>query len=239
MAVTTVTSLFERALGEEWTQLHPEIRERYGLVTDDGRTAIGRGRMTRLSRGAIALPVLWLGTTQNFLFPEGGDDVSFEIRSDAFIDARGYEALTLRRRFETDPVRRFDDTMRWNPERNCITDFFGTDGRIVADIHLSVEDGGLAIRLGDQWIRVGDRYVPFPKPLTADATLQDWYDEYAGRFRVAATVTNPFAGHIFGYQGTFDNDWQKADENRLTNRRLGSIRLPNPSDSSDSPGASR
>lgn len=40
--------------------------------------------------------------------------------------------------------------MRWNPVCNCITDFYGTDGRVVADIHLSVEDGGLVIRLGDQ-----------------------------------------------------------------------------------------
>ncbi|WP_435151544.1 DUF4166 domain-containing protein [Haladaptatus sp. DFWS20] len=221
-----VTSLFERALGDDWERLHPEIPERYGLVSDDNRMAIGRGRMTRLSRGAIALPALWLGTTQNFLFPEGGTDVPFEIRSNAFTDPQGYEALWLRRQFETNSVRRFDDTMRWNPERTCITDFYGTDGRIVADIHLSVEDGGLVIRLGDQWIRVGERYVSLPEPLTADATLQDWYDEYAGRFRVTAAVTNPLAGHIFGYQGVFDNELRNADGNRATDTTIRRVRLP-------------
>lgn len=145
-----MTSPFERALDDEWGDLHPRLRERYDLEADDDRTAVGRGRMSHLTHNALALPVLWLGTTRNFLFPEDGWDVPFEIRTDAFTDARGHGALTLRRRFGTDPTRRFDDTMRWNPERGCITDLFGTDGRVAADVHLSVADGGLVIELGDQ-----------------------------------------------------------------------------------------
>lgn len=174
------------------------------------------------------MPALYLGTTQNFLFPEGGKNVAFEIRSDAFTDAREFEALTLRRRFETSPVRRFDDTMRWNPERDCITDFFGTDGRLAADLHLSVESGGLALELGDQWFRVGDRYVPIPDLLTAEASLRDWYDDYAECFRVGASVTNPIVGHIFGYQGSFQNSWEEASasERRVTDPALRGVRLP-------------
>lgn len=219
-----MTRLFERSVGADWEALHPRIRERYGL-TDDDRVAVEEGRMSRLTHNSLALPVLWLGTTQNFRFPENGTDVPFEIRTEAFTDANGYEALQLRWRFETDPLRRFDDTMRWNPERECITDFFGSDGRIVADA-FSVVDGGLVIELGEQWVRFGSRYVSVPAPLAADATLQDWYDEYAGRFRVAAAVTNPLVGHVFGYQGVFDTKWREADEDHVTDTPVRSVSLP-------------
>ncbi|WP_192498278.1 DUF4166 domain-containing protein [Halorussus halophilus] len=223
-----MTSLFERAVGDDWSNLHPKLRERYGLVADDDRTAVGRGTMTRLTRGALALPILYLGTTRNLLFPEDGKNVAFEIRSEAFTDARGFEALTLRRRFETDPVRRFDDTMRWNPERDCITDFLGTDGRLVSDLHIAVESGGLALELGDQWLRVGERYVPIPDLFSAEASLRDWYDDYADCFRVGAAVTNPIAGHVFGYQGSFQNSWGEAslDAERVTDPTLREVRLP-------------
>lgn len=220
-----MTRLFERSVGADWGELHPRIRERYGLVAAEDRVAIGEGRMSRLTHNVLALPVLWLGTTQNFLFPERGTDVSFEIRTKAFTDIQGNEALRLQRRFETDPLRRFDDTMRWNPERECITDFFGSDGRVVADVHLSVVDGGLVIELGEQWVRFGDRYVSVPAPLAADATLQDWYDEYAGRFRVAAAVTNPLIGHVFGYQGVFDTEWRETGDHMI-DTPVRSVGLP-------------
>lgn len=220
-----MTSLFERAVGTGWDELHPQIRERYGLSTDD-RVAIGTGRMSQLTHNVLALPVLWLGTTQNFLFPESGTDIPFEIRSEAFIDTDGNEALRLQRRFETDPPRRFDDTMRWNPERECITEFLGRDGRIVADIHLSVADGGLVIEIGEQWIRFGDRFISVPAPLAVNAVLQDWYDEYAGRFRVAASITNPLAGHVFGYQGVFDNEWRDETPTDDTDEPVRHSSLP-------------
>lgn len=74
--------------------------------------------------------------------------------------------------------------------------------------------------------RIGDRYVSVPAPLAADATIQDWYDEYSGRFRVAAAVTNPLVGHDFGYQGVFDTEWRVADGSHVTDELLRSTSLP-------------
>jgi len=89
-----VTGLFERALGDEWDELHPQIRDWYGLVAAKDREAVGTGEMHRLSRHPLALPVLWLGTVEDFLFPEGeGTDVPFSITSEAFADGNGYSAF--------------------------------------------------------------------------------------------------------------------------------------------------
>lgn len=221
-----MTGLFERAVGEEWKKLHPRICDRYGLTAEENREAVGKGVMTQLRRNALALPVLWLGTTEDFLFPEGGTDVPFTIRTEAFVDDNGYEALFLDRRFETKHSRQFVDTLRWNSERECITDCFGRNGRIVADLHLGVDGGDLTLALGTQWLRIRSRYVVLPDPLAVDATLRDWYDDDADEFRVAADITNPMFGTVFGYRGRFENSFRAVDAGTSTHSSLGEIALP-------------
>lgn len=221
-----MTSLFERALGDAWEELHPKLRERYGLVADDEQVAVGRGTMTRLSTGAVAWPVLWLATTQDFVFPEGGHDVPFTIETHAAVDGRGAEALHLRRHFETDPARDFVDVLRWNPRDDCLTNVFGRDGYVAANLDLSVEDGGVAIEIGPQWVRVGGRWLRLPDALGAGGSLRDWYDDYAERYRVAASITNSLAGHLIGYHGGFENEYVDAFDEFPGNRRLLEMKLP-------------
>lgn len=221
-----MTSLFERALGDDRSDLHPKLRERYDLVDDDDRIAVGRGTMTRLSTGAVAWPVLWLATRQDFVFPEGGRDVPFTIETHAAVDADGNEALHLRRHFETDPPRDFVDVLRWNPRDDCLTNLFGRDGYVAANLDLAVEDGGIAIEIGTQWVRVGGRWVRLPGPLGAGGSLRDWYDDYADRYRVAASITNALAGHLVGYHGGFENTIEDAPADFPGNRRLLEMELP-------------
>lgn len=221
-----MTGLFERALGDEWDDLHPRIRERYGLVAAEDREAVGTGEMHRLSRHPLAVPVLWLGTVEDFLFPEQGTDVPFSITSEAFVDGNGSEALFLGRRFETSPPREFVDTLRWNPARGCVTDLFGRNGRVAADLHLGVDDGDLALTLGAQWLRVGGRYVPLPGPLAVDADLRDRYDDDAERFRVAAEISNPLIGRVFAYEGAFESEFRPVDGDATTSSALGGVALP-------------
>lgn len=221
-----MTSLFERALGEAWEALHPRLRQRYGLVSDQDCHAVGTGTMHELTRHVLAVPVLWLGTNDDFLFPESGTDVPFTITTDAFVDDAGHEALFLRRHFEIDPPRDFVDTLRWNPERGCIADCFGRHGHVVADLHLHEADGTLALTLGTQWLRVGGRYLRLPGPLSVDATLRDRYDDDAEAFRVTATIRNPLIGQVFGYRGQFHNDFRPADPPASTSSKLDRIELP-------------
>jgi hypothetical protein len=220
-----VTALFERALGEDWADLHPKLRERYGVVAADDQEVIGRGVMTELSPSRLAAPVLWLGTRDDFLFPERGTDVPFTITTEAFVDDAGNEALFLERAFETDPPRQFVDTLRWNPERECITDLLGAGGRVVSDLHLGVDDGALTLELGTQWLRIAGRYVRLPGPLAVEGTLRDWYDDDAAAYNVAAEIRNPVFT-VFSYRGHFENERRPADSDQSTRSRLGDVALP-------------
>jgi hypothetical protein len=221
-----VTGLFEREVGDEWRTLHSRVRERYGLESGGGREAVGVGRMHDLDRHPLAVPALWLGAFDDFLFPEQGTDVPFTIVTEPFVDAEGNEALVLRRRFETAPPRTFVDTLRWNSARGCLTDLFGRHGRVAADLHISAEDGALVLSIGTQWLRIGGRYVSLPAPLAVDGRLRDWYDDADDRFRVSAAITTPLLGTVFEYEGAFENEFRTIDGDDTPQSALGSIELP-------------
>ncbi|WP_226482278.1 DUF4166 domain-containing protein [Natrinema amylolyticum] len=223
-----MTGPFEREVGDAWETLHPRVRDRYGLESAEDREAVGVGRMQTLDRSPLAAPTLRLGTLDDFLFPERGTDVPFTIITEPFVDDDGNEALVLRRRFKTSPPRTFVDTLRWNPDRGCLTDLFGRHGYVAADVHIDAEDGALALSIGAQWLRVGGRYLEFPSPLSVDGRLRDWYDDDDGRFRVSAAIINPLLGTVFEYEGTFENEFRprEADTDTAPPSALGGVDLP-------------
>ncbi|WP_222915335.1 DUF4166 domain-containing protein [Natrinema sp. SYSU A 869] len=223
-----MTGLFEREVGDAWETLHPCVRDRYGLESDEGREAVGAGQMYDLDRTPLAVPVLWLGTLDDFLFPERGTNIPFTIITEPFVDDEGNEALVLRRRFDTSPPRTFVDTLRWNPARGCLTDLFGRHGYVAADVHIDAEDGALALSIGTQWLRVGGRYLELPSPLSAGGHLRDWYDDDDGRFRVSAAITNSVLGTVFEYEGAFENELRprEAVADAAPPSALGGIDLP-------------
>lgn len=205
-----MTGVIERALGDEWADLHPKVRERYGLSTDgDVHTVEGRGTMDRITHGRLALPLLALGPRRNAFFPETGTGVPFEIWTDAFRDEHGREAVAFRRSFEVcdalgrPRTRHFDTTMVWSETRGRPVDYLGTGADIAVDIDASVDDGALVLESGEARLRLGDRSVALPDAASAAVTVRDRYDDAADRFRVALSVTNPLVGHVLGFEGSF------------------------------------
>jgi len=223
-----VTGVYEYALGDEADELHPKVRERYGLGPDEEYATVGRGLMD-ITRGTLALPVLYAMPVRNLLFPESGADVPFSVTTVGFRDPMGYEALTTRREFEFDgKVRKYDSLTVWDAgrtsssepsvadapddaDRGRLLDFLGTGGHVVSELHPRVEDGALVVEGGKQWTRVGDRYLPTPGPLAVDVTVRDRYDESDECFYVTATVESSLAGHVLGYEGSFTHE-QRAME---------------------------
>ena len=206
-----VTGVYEYALGDEADELHPKVRDRYGLGPDEGYATIGRGQMD-ITRGALALPALYAMPVRNLLFPESGTDVPFSVTTVGFRDPMGYEALTTRCEFEFDGrIRQFDSLTVWDNERDRLFDFLGTGGHVVSELHPRVEDGALVVEGGKQWTSVGGRYLPMPGPLAVDVTVRDRYDEADECFYVTATVESALAGHVLGYEGAFTHE-QRAME---------------------------
>ncbi|PSP49664.1 DUF4166 domain-containing protein [Halobacteriales archaeon QH_3_68_24] len=209
-----MTGVYEHALGDAADDLHPRVRERYGIGPDDGVACVGRGRMD-IDNGTLALPALYAMPARDLLFPETGTDVPFTVTTVGYrID--GYEALTTRRTFDFgDRQRRFDSVTVRDHENERLLDFLGRGGLIASELRPRVEDGALVVGGGRQWTRLGSRYLGLPGPLAADVEVRDRYDEGDERFHVTATVTNPLTGRILRYRGTFTQefeDWETVPE---------------------------
>jgi uncharacterized protein DUF4166 len=199
--------IFRQALGADFERLHPEMQRRFGVSTGAETACVGTGVMDRIWRGGRHLePFLRLGAGRHILFPECGTDVPFTIENYAYPDRLGRETVTFVRTFEMSGRRRrrFDATMIYSAARGRIVDYLGTHQHLAVDLEVRVDTaGGLHIRSGEQRLTEGVLRCRVPAAISGAASLHEWYDEAAGRFRIEVRVTNRRFGPIFGYSGSF------------------------------------
>ena len=116
-------SIYQLALGTDFSRLHPEIQKRFSLNSDAGLASIGTGVMDRVWHGPFyTLPFLYIGTWRSIMFPEDGQNVPFTIQNYAYVDPLGRETVTWVRTFTTAKIRRFDAYMVYDKSRNAIVD---------------------------------------------------------------------------------------------------------------------
>ena len=203
-----MNSVFQRALGSAYEDLHPAIRERYAPTSEDGIRCVGRGTMRRIRRNRLALPVLWAGTRRNLLFPETGTDVPFEVRTTPF-EEDGVETVAYVRAFDVGPGRRFDAYMHYDADRECVVDALGTHRTLHTELFPSVTpSGALHVETGEQWVRVGGRHVPVPLPFRADVDVLERFDDDSETFEIEVDVSNPIVGRVFAYDGQFTVEYE-------------------------------
>jgi hypothetical protein len=200
-------SIFQRALGAEFTRLHPQLQRRFGFASSDRTACIGMGVMDEIWRGPLyTVPFLALGTRRHILFPERGRRVPFTIENYAYVDRHGRETVTFVRTFEFTRAkrRRFDATMVYSDQRGRVVDYLGTHQHLAVELELRVDDkGGLHIRTSEQRFRERSLDFRLPESCSASAEVHEWYDEGADRFGIDVRVTNRRFGPVFGYRGTF------------------------------------
>jgi hypothetical protein len=207
-----MTSIYQRALGSDFANLHPQIQRRFSLTSEAGLAAIGTGIMDRVWHGApYTLPFLYVGAWRSIMFPEQGTNVPFTIQNYAYKDPLGRETVTWVRTFHTSRVRRFDAYMIYSEERNCIVDYLGTHQHLAVDIELSVtSDGGLRLRSGAQRFYEGPVAFQFPLFFSGIANVCESYDDRENCFRIEVEASNRTWGKLFGYSGRFQVDWQPS-----------------------------
>jgi hypothetical protein len=205
-------SIYQRALGSDFANLHPEIQRRFSLTSEAGLAAIGTGIMDRVWHGApYTLPFLYVGTWRSIMFPEQGRDVPFTIQNHAYKDPLDRETVTWVRTFRTRRVRRFDAYMIYSEERNCIVDYLGTHQHLAVDIELRVRpNGGLQLRSGAQRFYEGPIAFNFPLLFSGVANVCEWYDDREKCFRIEVDASNRRWGKLFGYSGKFQVEWQRS-----------------------------
>ena len=201
-----MTSIYQRALGSDFSRLHPMIQRRFGFSSQDGRASIGEGVMEEIWRGpGYTVPFLWLGSWRRIMFPDRGRDVPFRIENYAYRDDLGRETVTWIRSFELDRRhRRFDAYMIYSEKRNRIVDYLGSHQHLAVDLDLQVDErGGIRIRSGQQRFHEGVVGFRFPLLFSGVADVSEWYDDVEDRYRIEVSVNNRAWGPLFGYRGWF------------------------------------
>lgn len=202
-------SIFRNALGSEFDRLHPQLQRRFGFSSQDRIACIGTGRMDRVWHGSpLVTPLLRLGSSCNILFPERGRDVAFSIANYAYLDGFGRETVTFVRTFQFTRPRRFDATMIASDRPGTVIDYLGTRQQLAVDLDFRVSPvGGLVITSGDQRVSALPGSPRCPAALTGRATVHEWFDDEADRFRISVRVTNPVVGPVIGYEGSFTAEY--------------------------------
>ena len=208
-----MTSIFERALGEDFQRLHPMMRRRFGVGLTSGEACVGRGVMTTIRRGPWwTVPFLQIGRMRNILVPDTGSDVPFAIENYPYLDPLGRETVTFVREYEiAGKRRRFDATMVLDGGR--ILDYLGTHQHLAVDLDLHVDDeGGQRLTSDAQRFHEGPIAFRFPMLFSGRATLHEYFDDADGLFHVDLEVHNHRFGFLFGYRGAFGCEWIPATD---------------------------
>jgi hypothetical protein len=205
-----VTSIFERALGADFTRLHPMMQKRFGVGLSSGYACVGRGTLT-ITRGPWwTVPFLQFGRLRNILTPVTGVDVPFTVENYPYRDPLGRETVTFVREYRAGrrPTR-FDATMVLGARG--VLDYLGTHQHLAVDLELAVDaHGGLRLESGPQRFYEGPIAFRFPMLFSGYASLRERFDDEADRYRISLRVSNRVFGFLFGYEGTFTCEFSDA-----------------------------
>jgi hypothetical protein len=209
-----VTSIFERALGDDFARLSPMMQKRFGVGLDSAYGCVGTGTMSRIRRGPWwVVPFLQIGKLRNILIPGVGENVPFTIENFPYLDPFGRETVTFVREYRVrSRSSRFDATMILSDGR--ILDYLGTHQHLAVDLDLRVHsDGSLSLTSDTQRFYEG-RFIAFRFPMvfSGRAELHERFDEEAGVYKITMEVRNRLFGLLFGYEGEFRCEFPEATD---------------------------
>lgn len=207
-------SIYEQVLGADFSKLHPRIQQRFGFCSKDHSAAIGHGVMQLIWFNKLAILPLFIGKFRHIMFPQGGRNIPFSIENYAYIDCFGRETVTWVRKFKFPrQIRHFDATMVYSAERGVIVDYLGDKQHLAVDLDVTVcSKGGIRIRSGEQRFYEGRLQFRFPKILTGNAEVNEWYDDNERCYKITVDIRNSILGRIFRYEGSFQGSFIKSEE---------------------------
>jgi Domain of unknown function (DUF4166) len=197
-------SIYYKALGDRFEDLHPKLQERYRLMGRE--TFYGTGLMKEIKGGPRWLyPFFRYGVKWKLLFPERGEDIPFTIRNTPILEKGGEAKIHWERVFMFGKKKRyFNALMSFDKKRNIIKDYLGEPTRLYSDLELMInEDRSLTIISNKQRIVIGKFEIPLPKFLQGIAKVREGYNEREQVYTISVDVRNPIIGTLFSYEGVF------------------------------------
>ncbi|MFG6147192.1 DUF4166 domain-containing protein [Halobacillus sp. B23F22_1] len=191
-------SIFHRALGDKFHDLHPELQKKFGMTSSQKVMILGQGRMTEIRGTPLWLrPFLNIGAKDHLIFAERGKDVPFTLENYSYVDEQGKEAISyVRRFFFPYAIRGFDAAMHYDEEKQAIVDSLGKTASITSVLDVDVsKEGGLLLQSRE--MNVKNKWT-FSAPTTS---LYEHYDEEEEAYRVHVHVEHPWFGTLIMYEG--------------------------------------
>lgn len=198
-------SIYQRALGDRFATLQPELQDYFSLHEGSGKAGVGSGTFDVAGCPAwFARPAFRLAVAENSFFPEYGTDIDFSIVNYPHTDPFGRPSLTARRVLQFPEVERvFEDTT--SEQGGQLLDYVGAHRLTLTDLTCSVTPAG-RMRMVSNRTRVfaGPVRLPVPDVVGALAYMEQWWDESIGRFRIQTRVIHRQLGTLLVYAGAFD-----------------------------------
>ncbi|GAE29590.1 DUF4166 domain-containing protein [Halalkalibacter hemicellulosilyticus] len=198
-------SIYERALGEGYQYLHPEIKRKFALSSEQAVASRAEGVMNEIWGGRIWMrPFLHLGGMKRLTFSERGQNIPFSLENYAYLNSCGQECMAWIRKFHFKRTRHFDATMVYSENQRKVIDYLGSDQDLVTSLDIDVmSNGGIKLVSGPLFINREQKTMELPSLFSAKATAKEWFNDEQNRFHIEVDVQNRYFGTIFGYKGTF------------------------------------
>jgi Domain of unknown function (DUF4166) len=203
-------SPYERALGDRFSELHPQLQVYFAAIPD-GHVGHGTGVFDTVGArrwwARATLRLLGAGV----LFPVWERDVPFTVVNRPERSPSGQLAVAAERTFR---LRNGDRVMtdRVATAERTLVDVLGRKRRFRARFQPNVCDAGLQLDSTDVEVRVGRHHLRMPRAVAPSIRLTERAaaGESSARLQhIAITVDVPVLGRIYEYSGTFTYELRK------------------------------
>ena len=199
-------SIYQKAMGKNWTKLSPSVRRHYDLKA--GESLQVTGVLNHVYHTAILTPLLQLTGCFGLLFPEQGENVRTVLLNSVGTGTDGQEfvrwerSLYFKRKDGTEKLRRFDSTVTLfqNDSGTFLLEKIAPNQAVTFRLS-ATGDGALRYDSGGFYSILGSKPVPVPSP--AKISIREWsHPTKPNCFQMEFKLSAPF-GIAFGYDGEF------------------------------------
>jgi len=216
----TISRPFEWALGESIHALSPRVKEH--VLQAPGTVVVYRGRMRVWRdggrRGKFAGWLLRLGIFANFMFPETGEEVDFQMKHVVTKHDDGSLSMSWIRTFGFSGLNReFHAMMHFYEQNGPIINWRGCWGLLEVELCPRVEGNEIIVVSAREWVTLGPLRIPLPNWLKGKPLVREW-QEPDGALHIRVEVHNALLGHFFGYDGIYSKveTTEMPDDRRST-----------------------
>ena len=204
-AGAAISHPFEWALGESIHALAPRVKEH--VLQPPGTVVVYRGRMRVWRdggrRGWFAGYLLRLGIFADFMFPETGEEVDFEMKHVVSSHEDGSLSMSWIRTFGFSGLqRRFHAMMHFHPQNGPVINWRGCWNLLEVELYPRVEGDQIVVISAREWLTLGPVRIPLPRWLMGKPLVREW-QEPNDALHIRVEVHNALLGHFFGYEGIY------------------------------------